>query len=274
MFISQKQYMLDILDRAGMSNCKPCSTTMDTHTKLPADGTPVADQYCGSITVPHVHSFRHCICYPAGVLVYAWPTRTSLGCYEANSRVYSRYTGSWLPPLPDLCSGFHCLHRCWLGRMSWHTQIQIGLCCVLGGTISSHSHPSIRLWYPDPAQRRNIELSLTVSLKLAVWASFYKNLGVLFVVLQWSAVITSTLTTSPLILSSISEPSILRSICTLFENESPSVKFASYMFRYIFNKVLMMSVFIESRSSLNLCTASILDCRRVLECNQARCLYM
>jgi hypothetical protein len=35
--------MLDILDRAGMSDCKPCSTPVDTHAKLPADGVPVAD---------------------------------------------------------------------------------------------------------------------------------------------------------------------------------------------------------------------------------------
>lgn len=43
LFLSQKQYMLDILDRAGMSDCKPCSTPVDTHAKLPADGVLVAD---------------------------------------------------------------------------------------------------------------------------------------------------------------------------------------------------------------------------------------
>ena len=43
LFLSQKQYILDILERAGMSNCKPCSTSVDTHAKLSADGVPVAD---------------------------------------------------------------------------------------------------------------------------------------------------------------------------------------------------------------------------------------
>jgi hypothetical protein len=35
--------MLDILDRAGIAKCKPCSTPMDTNSKLPADGPPVSD---------------------------------------------------------------------------------------------------------------------------------------------------------------------------------------------------------------------------------------
>lgn len=35
--------MLDILERAGMSHCKPCSTPVDTHSKLAADGASVAD---------------------------------------------------------------------------------------------------------------------------------------------------------------------------------------------------------------------------------------
>ena len=43
LFLSQKQYMLDILDRAGMRDCKPCSTPVDTHAKLSANGVPVDD---------------------------------------------------------------------------------------------------------------------------------------------------------------------------------------------------------------------------------------
>jgi hypothetical protein len=43
LFLSQHQYMLDILDHAGMSECKPCSTPVDTHSKLSCDGAPVAD---------------------------------------------------------------------------------------------------------------------------------------------------------------------------------------------------------------------------------------
>jgi hypothetical protein len=48
LFLSQRQYMLEILERAGMRNCKASSTPVDTHSKLPADGASVSDpsQYC------------------------------------------------------------------------------------------------------------------------------------------------------------------------------------------------------------------------------------
>lgn len=44
LFLSQRQYMQEILDRAGMAECKPCSTPVDTCSKVSAqDGTPVSD---------------------------------------------------------------------------------------------------------------------------------------------------------------------------------------------------------------------------------------
>jgi hypothetical protein len=43
LFLSQQQYTLDILERAGMSACKPCSTPVDMHSKLFADGSPVTN---------------------------------------------------------------------------------------------------------------------------------------------------------------------------------------------------------------------------------------
>jgi hypothetical protein len=43
LFLSQRQYTQDILEHAGMSACKPCSTPVDLHSKLSADGPPVAD---------------------------------------------------------------------------------------------------------------------------------------------------------------------------------------------------------------------------------------
>lgn len=42
--LSQRQYILEILDRAGMSDCKPCSTPVDICAKLSATaGPPVSD---------------------------------------------------------------------------------------------------------------------------------------------------------------------------------------------------------------------------------------
>ena len=60
--------------------------------------------------------------------------------------------------------------------------------------------------------------------------NFCKSFITLFAAPQWYIVTMSMPSTSPPIQSSMSEPSMLRSICTSSENESPSVKFASYMF--------------------------------------------
>jgi hypothetical protein len=47
--LSQKQYMVELLDRAWMSECKPCLTLVDTNLKVAsADGAPVTDasEFC------------------------------------------------------------------------------------------------------------------------------------------------------------------------------------------------------------------------------------
>ena len=43
LFLSQRQYMIEILERAGMADCKPCATPVDLNPKLSADGAPVSD---------------------------------------------------------------------------------------------------------------------------------------------------------------------------------------------------------------------------------------
>jgi hypothetical protein len=43
MFLSQHHYILEILDHAGMTDCKPCSTPIDTNAKLSANGPHVSD---------------------------------------------------------------------------------------------------------------------------------------------------------------------------------------------------------------------------------------
>ena len=35
--------MLEILDRAGMTDCKPCTTPVDVNPKLSTDGPPMSD---------------------------------------------------------------------------------------------------------------------------------------------------------------------------------------------------------------------------------------
>jgi hypothetical protein len=43
MFLSQRQYMFEILESTSMTGCKTCATVMDTQSKLSSSGEPVAD---------------------------------------------------------------------------------------------------------------------------------------------------------------------------------------------------------------------------------------
>nr|GEW33734.1 ribonuclease H-like domain-containing protein [Tanacetum cinerariifolium] len=43
LFLSQKKYAIEILDRAHMDNCNPSRTPIDTESKLGSDGDPVSD---------------------------------------------------------------------------------------------------------------------------------------------------------------------------------------------------------------------------------------
>ncbi|GJR02821.1 ribonuclease H-like domain-containing protein [Tanacetum coccineum] len=43
LFLSQKKYVVEILDRAHMVNCNPSRTPIDTESKLGSDGDPVSD---------------------------------------------------------------------------------------------------------------------------------------------------------------------------------------------------------------------------------------
>nr|GEX10514.1 hypothetical protein [Tanacetum cinerariifolium] len=43
MFLSQKKYAFELLDRAHMANCNPTRTPVDTESKLGSDGDPISD---------------------------------------------------------------------------------------------------------------------------------------------------------------------------------------------------------------------------------------
>jgi hypothetical protein len=68
LFLSQQQYMIDILERVGMSDCKPCSTPVDNCAKLSSEGPlgPRCDSLSWSrwcTTLFHILSSGHCLCY-------------------------------------------------------------------------------------------------------------------------------------------------------------------------------------------------------------------
>ena len=50
LFLHQRQYAIDILERAGMSDCKPCSTPVDTQAKLSED--EVIGRRCDVLSKP------------------------------------------------------------------------------------------------------------------------------------------------------------------------------------------------------------------------------
>ncbi|GKE15118.1 ribonuclease H-like domain-containing protein [Tanacetum coccineum] len=43
MFLSQKRYVIELLERAHMLNCNPTRTPVDTESKLGPEGTPISD---------------------------------------------------------------------------------------------------------------------------------------------------------------------------------------------------------------------------------------
>ncbi|GJU26008.1 ribonuclease H-like domain-containing protein [Tanacetum coccineum] len=62
MFLSQQKYATEVLDRAGMLNCKPCRTPVDTDSKLSADGAPISDSTLYrslALYIIHVCLFMH-----------------------------------------------------------------------------------------------------------------------------------------------------------------------------------------------------------------------
>jgi hypothetical protein len=76
LFLHQCQYARDILQRASMSDCKLCSTSVNNQAKVSSDMGP--RQYCLSqpswgSPVPHLHQAQHCLHGPVGVAPHARP---------------------------------------------------------------------------------------------------------------------------------------------------------------------------------------------------------
>jgi histone deacetylase 1/2 len=63
-YLNQGRYAEDILEHAGMKNCKPVATPVDAKGKLPADGPPIDD----------VHTYRSLV----GALQYLTVTRPDI----------------------------------------------------------------------------------------------------------------------------------------------------------------------------------------------------
>lgn len=96
-FLSQQRYAEDVLERAGMTKCKPASTPIDTHSKLSSqDGAPLDD--CSS--------YRSLV----GALQYLTMTRPGLVISGAAS----------VPPHARATGCSPCLGEADFALHSWH----------------------------------------------------------------------------------------------------------------------------------------------------------
>ena len=73
LFLHQQHYAFDILERAGMTDCKSCSTPVDIQAKLSADlGDPVADPTAyRCLAVPDLHPAESHLCRSASLSSHA-----------------------------------------------------------------------------------------------------------------------------------------------------------------------------------------------------------
>ncbi|GKE64588.1 ribonuclease H-like domain-containing protein [Tanacetum coccineum] len=78
MFLSQKKYAMELLERAQMSNCNSTRTPVDTESKLGSDGDPVFDStlcrsladmsYMHDLREPHLAALKRVLRYVRGTL--------------------------------------------------------------------------------------------------------------------------------------------------------------------------------------------------------------
>lgn len=123
LFLSQKQYAIDLLKRANMSECNPCTTPVDTKFKLSAfAGLPVSDptfyrSLAGGLQYL-THAAGHFLCCAASLLIHACSPRTTLASCQTHVAIHPWYTGLWLAALPIQVFPSRRLFRCELGWLS------------------------------------------------------------------------------------------------------------------------------------------------------------
>ncbi|GKF39015.1 ribonuclease H-like domain-containing protein, partial [Tanacetum coccineum] len=76
LFLSQKKYAFQLLERAHMVHCNPSQTPIDTESKLGPDNVPVEDptlyrSLAGGATVSYIYTSRFILCRSVDFLLYA-----------------------------------------------------------------------------------------------------------------------------------------------------------------------------------------------------------
>ncbi|GKB39787.1 ribonuclease H-like domain-containing protein, partial [Tanacetum coccineum] len=94
LFLSQKKYARQLLERAHMINCNPSRTPIDTDSKLGPDGVPVQDptlyrSLAGGLQEPHFAALKRILRYVHGTLelglqLYAFATTSLVGYTDSD----------------------------------------------------------------------------------------------------------------------------------------------------------------------------------------------
>ncbi|XP_066323793.1 secreted RxLR effector protein 161-like [Miscanthus floridulus] len=226
--------MLDILDHAGISHCKPSNTPVDTHSKLSADGVSVADPspyrslagalqyltftrpdiayavqqvclYMHDPREPHLSALKRILWYLQGTLDLGLHLhRTS----PADLIVYTDADWAGCPDTRKSTSGYAVFLGDNLISRSSKRQPTVSR------SSAEAEYRAVANGVTEACWLRQLLIELRCPLRRAT-------------VVYCDNIIAVYLSTTRF---NISEPSILRSTCTSLENESPSVKSASYTF--------------------------------------------
>jgi hypothetical protein len=279
LFLSQRQYMLDILERAGMSQCKPSSTPVDTHSKLAADGASVADpsQYrslAGALQYlvftrpdiayavqqvclfmhdprePHLSALKRILRYLQGTLDLGLHlSRTS----PAGLTVYTDANWAGCPDTRKSTSGYAVFRG--NNLISWSSKRQP----TVSRSSAEAEYRAVANGVAEACWLRQLLTELRCPLRRAT-VVYCDNVSAMY------------LSTNPVQHQRTKHIEIdlhfVRERVALGEVRVLHVPTTS-QYADIFTKGLPTSVFTEFRTSLNVRGAPSLDCGKVLECNMA-----
>ena len=270
--------MLDIPDHAGMRDCKPCSTPVDTHAKLSANGVPVDDpthyrSIAGALQYltftrpdisyavqqiclfmhdprePHLVAMKRILRYIQGTLELGFHLhRTS----PVDLTVYSDADWAGCPETRRSTSGYGVF----LGDnlVSWSSKRQ----ATVSRSSAEAEYRAVANGVAEACWLRQLLLELHCPLRRAT-VVYCDNVSAVY------------LSTNPVQHQRTKHVEIdlhfVRDRVALGEVRVLHVPTTS-QYADIFTKGLPTSVFVEFRSSLNVCGAPSSDCGGVLECKQ------
>jgi hypothetical protein len=245
-----------------MSDCKLCSTLVDTQAKVSKDDeSPFADatsyrsltgtlQYLTFSRPDIAYVIQH-ICTPSGSPFS--PLSSGSCCTSAAPSTTTSYSNH-----PNVRT--HGLHRHWLGWLSRHVSVHLRLCHVPGRQPRLLGRQAADRCLPLQRRGRVPRCGQRRWQRPPRCASYYTSSTALFSVQPSSTATTSVRSTSPPTPCNISAISTWRSTYTPSTSVSLLVMFGfsvsptMLQFADIFTKGLPSSVFLYFRSSLNICT--------------------